>query len=75
MTALIFERKGLSKTEVLERLNEYASKYSSQRELANYLGVSPAYVSKVLTGKSSPNKKILRLIGIKRRCIVEFTEQ
>jgi hypothetical protein len=39
----------------------------SQKEYANSLGISPAYLNDVIQGRREPGEKILRAIGLEKR--------
>ncbi len=56
-------------------LRRLAKKHGSQHELANTLGVSPAYLSDVLKGKREPGQSILSPIGYERVVIYRRKRQ
>ncbi len=47
---------------------------STQRQVAQDLGVSTAYLSDVLAGKRNPGKKILDALGLKQRIVYSKEE-
>lgn len=51
---------------IIRRLQVRANKLGGQKQLAKELGISPQYLSDVMTGKSEPGPAILEALGYER---------
>lgn len=56
----------MTKTELLQYIQHLVDEYGTQKDLAEKLGVSTAYLSDVLQGKREPAGKMLEALGIER---------
>lgn len=59
---------------VIRSLRKQSQARGSQRALAKYLGVSPAYLSDVLKGRREPGPKILDALGMTKRTVYAPTD-
>jgi len=58
----------------IERLRRLVSTYPTQRAAADGLGLSPQYVTQLLTGKRAFSETVLARIGL-RRAVIERDRQ
>ncbi len=56
----------MTKTELLQYIQRLVDEAGSQKDLAEKLGVSAAYLSDVLQGKREPAGKLLDALGVER---------
>lgn len=63
----------MTKQAVLDKLRGKLKPYGQQKEAASALGVSPQYLSDVLSGKRDPGPAILKALGLRRA--ITYTEE
>ena len=57
----------MTETQFVQYLARQVKRAGSQRELAEQLGVSQAYLSQVLRRRRKPSATLLTALGLKRR--------
>jgi len=63
----------LKEVDPRERLREIAAAYPTQQALAEEWGITPSYLSELLSGKRDVSDRILALIGL-RATVVEISK-
>lgn len=66
-------KEEITQEEILEIIREMAKKWDTQRELADQLGVSAAYMSDILAGIRPVSDGVARRLGYRR--IVKYTRE
>jgi len=51
---------------VVDRITKYAEVFASRAQAAKSLGISPQYLSDIITGRRRPGPSVLRALGIRR---------
>jgi transcriptional regulator with XRE-family HTH domain len=51
---------------VVDRIIRYAGSFGSRAQAAKALGISPQYLSDIITRRRRPGPSVLRAIGIRR---------
>jgi len=63
---MMFSMKRLTALDVREMVSRLVADHGTQAAAAEFLGVSPVYVSDVLRKRRAPGDKLLKKLGIKR---------
>lgn len=73
---MTYDQDTISEQRVLELLTEEIEQnHESQAAFAQSCGVSRAFVSAVMTGKTKPTKRVLRAIGVEEVTIYRRTAE
>jgi transcriptional regulator with XRE-family HTH domain len=56
----------MTKQQLIKGLYKLIDKFGTQKELANKLQVTPAYLNDVLNGRREPNKEFLAQLHLKK---------
>ncbi len=59
----------LIRKEVVEELRLLANSMSSEKALAEIIGVSPAYLNDILSGRRNPGPAVLKFLKLEKRTI------
>jgi plasmid maintenance system antidote protein VapI len=63
----------ITQEEILEIIKEMAKKWDTQKELAEHLGISNAYMSDIIAGIRPVSDGVARRLGYRR--IVKYTRE
>lgn len=66
-------KEEITQEEILEIIREMAKKWDTQKELADHLGISSAYMSDILAGIRPVSDGVARRLGYRR--IVKYTRE
>lgn len=66
-------KEEITQEEILEIIREMAKKWDTQKELAEQLGISNAYMSDILAGIRPVSSGVARRLGYRR--IVKYTRE
>lgn len=64
-----------TKEKLLQRIEKEVAALGSQKAFADKIGITPAYLSDVLSGKREPGEKLLSRMGIHRVAMFEFDKE
>jgi plasmid maintenance system antidote protein VapI len=70
---MIKPKEEITQAEILEIIKEMAKKWDTQKELAEHLGISNAYMSDILAGIRPVSGGVAQRIGYRR--IVKYTRE
>jgi transcriptional regulator with XRE-family HTH domain len=70
---MVKPKEEITQEEILEIVREMAKKWDTQKELADQLGISNAYMSDILAGIRPVSGAIARRLGYRR--IVKYTRE
>jgi plasmid maintenance system antidote protein VapI len=70
---MIKPKEEITQAEILEIIKEMAKKWDTQKELAEHLGISNAYMSDILAGIRPVSDGVARRLGYRR--IVKYTRE
>jgi plasmid maintenance system antidote protein VapI len=59
--------------EILKIIKEMVSKWGTQKELADHLGISNAYLNDIIHEKQAVSDKVARRLGYKR--IIKYVQE
>ena len=66
-------KEEITQEEILEIIRDMAKKWDTQKELAEHLGISNAYMSDILAGIRPVSDGVARRLGYRR--IVKYTRE
>ena len=66
-------KEEITQEEILEVITEMAKQWETQKELADHLGISNAYMSDILAGIRPVSSRVARKLGYRR--IVKYTRE
>jgi DNA-binding transcriptional regulator YdaS (Cro superfamily) len=61
--------------QVVAEVAALRDKLGGVRALARHLGVSPSYVSDVMTGRRAPGPDFLKAVGIRKEVVVRYVRE
>jgi plasmid maintenance system antidote protein VapI len=67
------DKEEITQAEILEIVVEMSKKWERQKDLADHLGISNAYMSDILAGVRPVSDRVARKLGYKR--IVKYTRE
>jgi plasmid maintenance system antidote protein VapI len=63
-------KEEITQAEILSIIKEMVGKWGTQKELADHLGISNAYLNDIIHGKQAVSNKVAQKLGYKR--VIKF---